>query len=66
MKTVSEMSVEEFAELLERKREALFNSALRKDTGARWRKNDTWGGVKRSMQRATGCRNKWGYTGEVK
>ena len=52
MKSATEMSVQEFADYLTQKREALLNSALRKDTGAKWRKNE-WGSptTKRTMQR---------------
>lgn len=52
MKPASEMSVQEFADYLKQKREELFNSALRKDTGAKWRKNE-WGksSVQLLMQR---------------
>lgn len=52
MRLATEMSVEEFAAYLKQKREALFNSALRKDTGAAWRKNN-WASpvTRRTMQR---------------
>jgi len=52
MKTAVEMSVQEFADHLKQKREELFLSPLRKDVGAKWRKND-WGNptAKLTMQR---------------
>ena len=52
MKTAAEMTVQEFENYLKRKREELYNSTLRKDVGAKWRKND-WGNptAKLSMQR---------------
>jgi len=52
MKTATEMTVQEFENYLKRKREELYASPLRKDVGAKWRKND-WGSpiTKRTMQR---------------
>lgn len=52
MKPATEMSVQEFADHLKQKREELFSSVLRKDTGAKWRTND-WARPtpKRTMQR---------------
>lgn len=52
MKTAAQMTVSEFAAYLKQRREALFNSALRKDINSKWRKNE-WGSpaTKRTMQR---------------
>ena len=51
MKTAAEMTVQEFENYLKRKRKIVC-LPLRKDVGAKWRKND-WGSpiTKRTMQR---------------
>lgn len=52
MRLAIEMSVQEFADHLKRKREQLYASPLRNDVNSKWRKK-TWGNptAKRTMQR---------------